>query len=166
MKYFHARRLVKLANFLLTEVPNDNFCLADFFRLIYSDNSASSTLINELNNHNRQYIVASDIYNCNTTACALGWACAIPQFRRAGLKASINDQYSLTVNYKNYVFFEAGQKFFGISPIESYWLFDPGQYSQSSSYNITKYDVVKRIKQLLKNYSYTDIGKLILFQHK
>lgn len=64
MKTFHAKRLVKLANFL-RELPKRKFCFAD--------------IINGRPNE------------CGTKACALGWAGLMPEFNKAGFKTFIDE---------------------------------------------------------------------------
>ncbi len=60
MKDVHAKRLLKLADFL-DALPRKRF---DF----------------------TEWSSDSDLHKCGTTACSLGWATAIPSFRRLGLR--------------------------------------------------------------------------------
>lgn len=64
MKAIHAKRLLKLADFLKA-LPPQKF---DYCSWVGSDWKGKQDL------------------SCGTTGCALGWACAMPDFRRLGLK--------------------------------------------------------------------------------
>jgi len=66
---------------------------------------------------------------CGTTACALGWACAYPTFKRAGLRWG---KYGLAPQYKDKTDFEAGAAFFGITEGEAEALFSPTYANYSS----------------------------------
>lgn len=82
---------------------------------------------------------------CGTTACAFGWACSIPSFKRAGLKMRklsngftvyadvvFNDEYNLN----------AASSFFDITVDEAEFLFYPDMYEKA-----TKGQVIKRIRK-------------------
>lgn len=64
MKKVHAQRLLKLAKFL-DELPEERFDLATWV--------------------GRSWKGKQDL-SCGTTACALGWACTIPEFRKLGAR--------------------------------------------------------------------------------
>lgn len=62
-----------------------------------------------------------DIKNCGTTACALGWATAIPSFRRAGLRVYRPTTWAdIDTNIRNY---KTAESFFGLTEQQSYDLF-------------------------------------------
>lgn len=65
-------RMEKLASYLRT-VPEEKFFFNSWFGHIDSPNDNPS--------------------ECGTVACALGWACMIPEFNRDGLKARIPDNF-------------------------------------------------------------------------
>lgn len=48
---------------------------------------------------------------CGTLACALGYACAVPEFREAGLRYDNEDR----ITYRGRYYSDAGCKFFGLS---------------------------------------------------
>ena len=180
MKHFHANRLVKLAQHLVT-VPSELFELYSFaegHRIDYHHlTKARLNSSSRVKGCSAQQLV--DV-NCGTTACALGWAATIPAFRKAGLSLDIivfanedqddyEDDYSSTpssqtssiygdIEYKlpdgnSYVNFEAGLEFFGLTGSESYYLFDPNEYYPLDR-NIP--GVVKRIEEVLDFYGYTN----------
>lgn len=68
---------------------------------------------------------------CATRACALGWATAIPEFNRKGLKlvARPGDYMMAKVVYKGVEGTEAGQKFFGLTAGQAEYLFHDGSYT-------------------------------------
>lgn len=55
---------------------------------------------------------------CGTTACAMGWACTVPEFKRAGLKMQ-----GFEPHFKNACGFTAAEKFFDISENDAAFLF-------------------------------------------
>jgi hypothetical protein len=65
------KRLMKLADFLDT-VPPKHFDMEDYTRGLWTDDGEFSA--KRLTNH-----------ECGTSACALGWAATIPEFKKAGL---------------------------------------------------------------------------------
>lgn len=91
------KRLMKLADFLDT-VPRKHFDMT-----IYVDGA-----IERLTNH-----------ECGTSACAFGWACTIPSFRKAGL-GLIGGYLPI---YKSWSDRDAAERFFGITEREAETLF-------------------------------------------
>lgn len=86
--------------------------------------------------------------SCGTTACALGWATTIPEFRELGLRLievrSYNFKYSFVCMLQ---FFEAGkhlnywdsvcnatQTIFGLDEHDTEYLFTPSEMGQYDSY--------------------------------
>lgn len=74
------RRLTKLADFMdaLPPEARKHFDMGRWFK------------------HNGMHKVKDEVsalrkFDCGTSACAAGWACAVPEFRRAGLTISGND---------------------------------------------------------------------------
>lgn len=72
MKKHHAKRLLKLAEFLETKVPKKQFRFRDYVDIYARD-------------------VKPDL-SCGTKACALGWACVMPEFRRLGASIKGNGE--------------------------------------------------------------------------
>jgi len=99
--------------------------------------------------------------SCGTAACALGSAAFYPPLKKAGLKMG-GDSRFLCPKYGLLSGFGAGKAFFGISWVESGWLFNPDRYTtatgprykiNSLSRYITPKVVAKRVAALIKAYS-------------
>ena len=107
-------RLIFLANFLDT-VPKSRFDL---------DSWRSTT--NEISD--RQFLSK----NCGTTACAVGWACTLPQFQALGLKFR---QYPVLSRKgkPDKGGWDAVEEFFDIKQTESAYLFLASRYEESES---------------------------------
>ncbi len=76
-------------------------------------------------------VFASDdwgVRKCGTTACAMGWATTIPEFKKAGLKRRPcgSSKVCMVKFGDRFGSFEACASFFEISEDDSYYLFDPG----------------------------------------
>lgn len=79
----------------------------------------------------------TDVNVCGSTACALGWAASMPEFRKRGLKLQWeiygwdhNMESEATVVMKNKAGFkiygdDAGAEFFGLTAEEAEYLFIP-----------------------------------------
>jgi hypothetical protein len=154
----HARRLLKLADFLRT-VPQREFDMGEWHK-----GSESGSV-------------------CKTVACAAGWACSIPSFRRAGLRLNINDFWEeedergrKTKSFSGDVKFEpktqtdrqmarevgdesgcrhenlknvfAAQAFFGLTCDQANYVFLPGSYMVDGK--VTRKMVIDRIRELVK----------------
>lgn len=116
----NSKRLLKLANFLETKVQNKGFNLKTW----------------------------KTVNKCGTVACAGGWACSIPSFKKAGLKLELYDfsQYFM-IRYKIWEDFAAVSKFFDISIEEAEFLFLNNKYPKSHR---SKNYVAKRIRSFVK----------------
>lgn len=97
-------RLLRLADFLEKEVPQQRFDM--------------------------RYIFTNDVYSledlqhkCGTAACAMGWACVVPEFERDGLSFK-RGYYAGRVHYGEYTDFSAISEFFDISSEHSRHLFE------------------------------------------
>jgi hypothetical protein len=115
-----ARRLLKLADFLETQVPEDKF---NFHEWVDYDWQGKPDL------------------SCGTSACALGWATTIPEFRKLGLRLVRSRVTNAYVNFKSNhpLFFDdhavdphgtsfyAAQRLFGLTNEEAEVLFSPGR---------------------------------------
>lgn len=139
---WHRRRLQKLAKLLCTKKVINHFNLQGW---------ASTSIEN---------LTAKKI-DCGTTACAVGWACTIPSFRKAGLRLESN--YSMgpkgigpypVPHFKNEYGILAAANFFGLSLREASLLFIPGSYhwhkDRDKNGNVKITEVVKRINNLIK----------------
>lgn len=95
-----AKRLLKLANFLEQEVPKHKFDMAIF--------------VSETDEGHWP----KEAGHCGTTACAGGWATAVPAFRKRGLKLSGG-----TITYNNLSDYSALSEFFDLSHRQTEYLF-------------------------------------------
>lgn len=100
--------------------------------------------------------------SCMTAACAIGSAALHEPFKKAGLTYPL-DNYG--PKYKDEEdSFLAGAKFFGITPTESFWLFDPKYYTNKqrkpiSPKKITPDIVAARVQILVGHYlDFTEEG--------
>lgn len=59
--------------------------------------------------------------DCGTTACALGWACTIPSFRKAGLHLEVGFRAPM---YGGVIGLSSATRFFEITGLQSLDLFD------------------------------------------
>jgi hypothetical protein len=113
MKKFHIDRLEKLYNFLGTIKPKKFYWGEWAMNKGYTDK-------------------APDMNVCGTTACALGWAASMPEFRKRGLKLVWYESNKLgwvelrTKNSDDDLDSEeAGAEFFGLTNAEADELFIP-----------------------------------------
>lgn len=103
---------------------------------------------------------------CGTTACALGWAPSIPEFRARGLQlknlAARGDTPDIDVIFKargkTYSGEDAAAMFFGLTKTQSEYLFMPDYYPREALGD-PEY-VADRIDALAKGYvDYDDFGR-------
>ncbi len=121
-------RLTRLANFLET-VPREHFDLSWW--------SAE----------------ASTGHRCGTFACAGGWACAIPEFREAGLRAGRSSIHpgpggTGVPLFEGFEGYHALRKFFGLTELQEDWIFNPDFYPWRKHGDPMA--VVKRIRSMVK----------------
>jgi hypothetical protein len=84
---------------------------------------------------------------CGTTACVLGWAGYIPEFRKGGLVTVVGRvKYTECPSYDS---FEAGMIFFEISKIWAYFLFTDDWYPRTP---VTIDDVIEQIQKVIDYY--------------
>lgn len=101
---------------------------------------------------------------CHTTGCALGWAASDTEFRKEGLiliKTALGPAHPLDMNTGNRDY-AAGASFFGLSMIESKYLFDMGYYEKLDHKNPNA--VVERIDQLLNGKQITHRSLDIMYE--
>lgn len=100
------RRLYTLVRFManLPASANKHFNMEAWFRHMGEDHHGLKE-----GPVNRQHM-----HLCGTTACAMGWACMVPSFRKAGLRL-VNDGTSVgEVRYRGATDGDAAEDFFGI----------------------------------------------------
>jgi hypothetical protein len=113
------RRLLKLADFLETKVPPDSFNMSHWGR---GDDAGKP--------------------QCGTTACALGWASAIPSLRKAGVRLAPDGGFVGDSPWG------ISQKVFGLNLDQHSFLFDNGQTFDMTRRRGVKV-VAKRIRKLV-----------------
>lgn len=112
------QRLLLLAEALETRIPAKKFDLATW----RDDSRAASngTTDNDL------------LHTCGTTACAVGWACALPEFQKEGLRygtAGPTLEGLVTEPGKEWRdSWTAVETFFGLSEDDAAWLFIDDNY--------------------------------------
>lgn len=150
-----ARRLETLAAFLHAlprkafdigswlEAPDSNDNSREIFATLFNKNSSIKTSLDP-----------AVVHSCGASACALGWAATIPEFRRAGLTMSFG-RFSSVPAFGDLYAFDAASKFFHLSDDWSrekdsmaYSLFGPDSYGEQ---NVTPKIVAQRIRKLLKD---------------
>lgn len=81
--------------------------------------------------------------DCDTTACALGWATTIPGFRRAGLKMG-----DMVPEFDGLEELDAAEFFFGLRPSQASSIFIPREYEGFVA-DITPQMVARKIRALV-----------------
>ncbi len=115
MKTTHKKRLLKLADFLYT-LPRNRF---DFSTWVGDDWDGKANLA------------------CGTTACALGWATTMPEFRRLGLMLKHDDwcsYVSMVDDVRDDIVSGpelAAARVFGLDADEYRYLFTPRDYADN-----------------------------------
>jgi len=104
----YKKRLLALVAFL-ENLPNEKFFYGTW---VSGYNPNQST---------KSFLTSSE---CGTTACALGWACLMPKFKKFGLRLVGGNVFSpLLPNCGNS--YESASKLFGIDTNEAVFLFQP-----------------------------------------
>lgn len=68
------------------------------------------------------------IQGCRTSACAVGWACAYPEFQKQGLRYSkFHEEPKLTTSAGNFFAFNAVEEFFDVDSETAHALFGTGR---------------------------------------
>lgn len=116
------RRLLKLASFLRT-LPRKRF---DYRWWVGDDWQGGKDL------------------SCGTTACALGWATVIPEFRKKGLKLEFDEWDAGKVRFGHREGLRAAEAFFGIHFNEAASLFLP-----NGDANATAKQVARKIERFV-----------------
>lgn len=154
------RRLTVLANFL-GQVNNDLFRM-NSWGIAYPE-SSETVLAEELS--------ATDMNNptCNTTACALGWAAVIPEFKELGLSLRLESHGCDEAHYGVYFLDKtagphevymgedevAARNFFNLTADQASYLFMPRDAQVDSLFDIDwdmipKEFVINRIHEVIK----------------
>ena len=128
----HADRLRRLAFYLRNDVKDEVFNLATW-----------------VGNDDVPWEGMDDL-SCGTTACAMGWATTIPEFKQLGLhleRVSPSGQGFLV--FGDYKHFEAAAQFMDITKYQAEYLFDPARYESED--DTTRLEVCERIESFIQN---------------
>lgn len=124
-------RLQRLSSFLRHEIPPGQFRFDGYwFRALGTD----------------------DDVRCGTVACALGWACLIPEFRESGLhvvKGNFDQSYP---EYGSSIGAYAAAEFFEITKVDACSIFNPtseNDYPGTHFRDVTQDMVADRIDALI-----------------
>ncbi len=85
--------------------------------------------------------------SCGTTACALGWACAMPEFKRSGMKLSLTHYQGVLANGTK----DISHKYFHLTALEWDDIFMWG--GPKNGKGATAKEVAAFIEQLVKGRS-------------
>lgn len=85
---------------------------------------------------------------CGTSACALGVACTIPEFRDAGLHLECR-RGEYYPKFGEETTYGAAEKFFDITFDQTHFIFDPFYYRDVDGWAITPDMVADRINKVL-----------------
>ena len=119
------RRLLKLAAHL-EKIPRERFEFAHW-----------------------RYEPLTEDRGCGTVGCAVGHACEIPSFRRAGLRMTVLNDDGATPEFGGELGFRAAALFFGISDCDSCFLFSPS--SSRLGDGATPKRVAEHIREFVRN---------------
>jgi len=137
MNAIHKQRLLKLATFLREKVPNEHFNLNYF---IDAADLYSNRHIKDL-----PRIAAGLQSGCGTTACAVGWCPAV--FKQWEWCARTVRNGGVRLRGTSGTTLQDAERFFGLSVIESLYLFHPHEYPENG---LGKLHVARRIEQFVK----------------
>lgn len=85
-------------------------------------------------------------WQCGTTACAVGWACTMPEFQDEGLVlANRWPDFIPFPMYIGYTCWTAVKQFFELTSVNADHLFDAGEYEPGA----TPQDVAVRIRRVV-----------------
>jgi hypothetical protein len=121
------QRLRKLADFLKT-VPEAKFDIGDWATKGFNPGNPEAS-------------------ECGSVACAVGWACTIPEFQAEGLHMHNSTPIYAAEDGNAYQSWHAARIFFGLDYDESQQLFSGSYYPGG---NAPPADVIKRIEDLLE----------------
>lgn len=98
---------------------------------------------------NKELRAAIENPSCGTQACALGWACAIPEFKKAGLKYGQHDLGYFGPKFGDLADFDAGAAFFGLTDDQAGDLFNSADFDEEDGGMTHKQVFLNRARKLL-----------------
>lgn len=139
----NAARLLRLADFLEQKVDSGRFNLYEFA----TDESFQPDV--RRGAFGDCYVPTEVKAGCGTVACAVGWATAIPEFRKAGLRLFCDSElcHNAYPSFEDTRGWGAVKAFFDLEYDDAYYLFDPEYYPKSHKH---KSYVIRRIRAFVK----------------
>lgn len=119
------RRLTKLAEFMegLPKKASGHFAMSTWVQHRGEENGVRGTHGIEADTQ----IGSAHIMECGMKACALGWGCSVPSFRRAGLRWMLQTSWSkngaFVPTYDGVTSMDAARLFFDLKDDQTYYLF-------------------------------------------
>ena len=145
-------RLLLLADFLDT-VPDHKFDLSSW--RVLGDPDDDFAWYNNGKDYRMSVTADEQLFDhsCGTTGCAVGWACAMPEFQQEGLQwRNMAPTYATVAGV--FVNWHAVEQFFDISEAKSIHLFDFDSYTRQDN---TPGGVAKRIREVVAVYQSQEI---------
>lgn len=154
------RRLLVLADYLDT-LPRSSLNMGQWFRERRAKVDGDEGFVRAKKVDNKTSISADKIRDltvndCGFAACAVGHACSIPAFRKAGLKMTAHgniggygdrdDLIAFGPEYKNSAGFNAVEDFFNLGNCDAYSLFGPTSYPEG----VRPSTVANKIRRFVK----------------
>ncbi|VTU32138.1 hypothetical protein H4CHR_02950 [Variovorax sp. PBS-H4] len=103
-------RLLMLADALEKSIPAEKFNLESWRRGTYGSETTDEQLV----------------HGCGSAGCAVGWACALPEFQRQGLVW--NEHGFPEIRNSDHGGWDAVEAFFAIDEDDAQYLFDSDKY--------------------------------------
>lgn len=155
-------RLIKLKEFLST-VDVNRFNMKTWFETTDVDESCDMTSVFffdvEDDEEQLPHFPVKEV-SCGTAACAMGWACMIPEFQKEGLQLVCpeseypRNKFQGTPIYNDgknvHSEFGACVEFFDITWKQAYYLFDPSEYDPKIQDTVRPRHVISRIDDVLE----------------
>jgi hypothetical protein len=135
-------RLLLLADALEHRIPADKFDLAEW--------RGREDYDPDRDDRPGTYVTdAALLHGCGTTGCAVGWACALPEFNAEGLTwdGTMPAYHQPGPLGLSFIHFEAVNRFFGICEEDSSYLFLSSSYDDPAG----PLDVAARIREFVAN---------------
>ena len=132
-------RLLKLAA-MLASVPDEKF-------------NIESWRMDETGNENGEELEDAKLLDtgCGTCGCAIGWACAMPEFQAEGLTWALNGPGLLEGDALSYGGWDAVKEFFDLDHQQAQHLFSGSEYGEDrfDGPGVTPWDVSERIRKVV-----------------
>ena len=116
-----------------------------------ADHFENNVSENRFNMHNWKVSLTPE---CGTVGCFIGHACDVPEINEAGLHLETEDEHdTMFPIFGEEAGTHAVANFFELSYKDACYLFMPGYYATYPNDNISKEDVLYRIREFIKDNS-------------